>query len=509
MFSVGLVVRLCVYDCEKIRYKEGMTNDDEDDRNEQVSDNEEFERDILSLNSKKWKMVGKEPILSANNMGISVECNNNGTIVAMSSYEGPSSGVFVYRYNDTVSSWNQMGQFLPTDYDGARTWTSLSEDGAIVAMSHKFLEVYSLTRVFRFSAPDGSPASSSWIQLGQNITHHFPTALFGVNENDQFETKVALSGDGTTLAIGLLTSHAMPLSNSTSENEKIGSHVRIYRLDNVTGTWQPLGKNPILFGNTYRNFDVDDRFGDSLTLTSDGRRIGIGATYTVRIIQTSIGNNVNVTTHTGSAQVYELNSETNEWNQLGQTIMGLRQSDKFGQYSSISLDGTVFAVSGATNSNDVGGTDSGHVQIYRLTNRQPKGSQEGTQVREEWEWVQMSGDLYGDNPYDALGHSIALSGNGKRVAVGAKGVDYPNVGGYARVFEFVTYRNSGGDDRLSDGNWAQVGEDDFVKVQDETSGFGTSVALSEDGTVAVVSSPFGQGLTPGGGYIKVYQEFSK
>ena len=84
-------------------------------------------------------------------------------------------------------------------------------------------------------------------------------------------------------------------------------------------------------------------------------------------------------------------------------------------------------------------------------------------------WAQVGGDLNGEAADDRFGHVVALSSDGTRLAVGS----FQNDGtgsnaGHVRVFDLVG------------GTWTQVGGD----IDGEAAGdlFGTSVALSSDGT---------------------------
>lgn len=128
---------------------------------------------------------------------------------------------------------------------------------------------------------------------------------------------------------------------------------------------------------------------------------------------------------------------------------------------SLSADGTRLAI-GAFNNN----FGNGHVRVYEENG----GS-----------WTKLGADIDGETGNGEFGASVSLSGDGKRLAIGA-----PNIGSYspgnARVYEEIG------------GIWTQLGDE---------LAFGASVSLSADGTrLAIGARPFGG--KPG--FVRVYSE---
>ena len=140
----------------------------------------------------------------------------------------------------------------------------------------------------------------------------------------------------TTVAIGA------PLNDG---NGNSAGHVRIYEYS--SGSWTQLGA------------DIDgeaagDRSGWSVSLSSDGTTVAIGAYL-----------NVGTGTSAGHVRIYKcLNAAwTNAWTQLGADIDGEAADDNSGSSVSLSSDGTTVAI-GATK-NDGTDTDAGHVRVYK------------------------------------------------------------------------------------------------------------------------------------------------
>ena len=154
---------------------------------------------------------------------------------------------------------------------------------------------------------------SSWTQLGSDIE--------GEAAGDYSGT-VSLSSDGTIIAIGAR------LNDATGDNS---GHVRVYEWDNTS--WTQLGED--IDGEA-----VGDRFGRSVSLSSDGSIVAIGGYNN--------DDNGNVAGH---VRVYEWNNTS--WTQLGEDIDGAA-GDQSGYSVSLSSDGTTIAIGAVSNSNYIG-----------------------------------------------------------------------------------------------------------------------------------------------------------
>lgn len=113
--------------------------------------------------------------------------------------------------------------------------------------------------------------------------------------------------------------------------------------------------------------------------------------------------------------------------------------------------------------NDGGGEDAGHVRVF------------------EWDssgWAQVGGDIEGDQRRGNFGRSVAISANGETVIAGAPLAN--DSAGDARVF------------RWDGASWTQLGPNlvDEESLRDDISNFGSSVAISAEGDLAVVGVPF-------------------
>ena len=107
-------------------------------------------------------------------------------------------------------------------------------------------------------------------------------------------------------------------------------------------------------------------------------------------------------------------------------------------------------------------------------------------------WTQLGQDILGEATGDWSGWSLSLSGDGKRVAVGAPYNKDANgrSRGQARVYEYCA----------SFSGWTQLGQD-----MDGIGGdiLGWSVAISSDGERVAMGAP--TDLVDETGYVRVYE----
>jgi len=281
---------------------------------------------------------------------------------------------------------------------------------------------------------------AQWTQIGQNINGEAPEDLFG--------NSVSINNDGSIVAIGAY------LNDGNGIN---AGHVRVF--ESINGIWTQIGQ------------DIDgdvayDQFGVSLSLSSNGSIIAIGAT-----LHDENG------TNSGQVKVYQNLNEN--WIQIGQSINGEADDDRSGYLLSLSSDGTVVAI-GATR-NDGNGSNSGHVRIFKFTNET---------------WTQIGQDIDGEMPFDEFGYSLNLSSDGTVVAVGAFFNDgNGNNAGHVRIYQNINE------------TWMQIGEDIDGESADDFSGF--ALSLSSDGLIVAIGAPSNDGNGNSAGHVRIYQNINE
>lgn len=239
-----------------------------------------------------------------------------------------------------------------------------------------------------------------------------------------FEVKeVSVNGAGTIVAIG----------NGVEGN----SNGRVEVYEHAASGWIQLGQT--LTG------DVGDVFGYSLSLSRSGSVLAVGSPYA---------------DDPGEVNVFEYNGE--DWVQLGGSISGQSQFELFGWDVDLSNDGTTL-IAGAPANGDAE-VQTGEAMVFQWD-----GSN----------WEQRGGDLWqntdaGNTNPDNNGSSVAISGDGETVLVGAR-LAYSSF--WRQYFAGTMWKY-----QWDGSSWELTLEDDGYRFN---MGVGRSVALSEDGEVYV------------------------
>ena len=214
--------------------------------------------------------------------------------------------------------------------------------------------------------------------------------------------------------------------------------------------------------------DIDgEAVGDraaSVSLSSDGTILAVGG-------YKNDGNGDN----SGHTRIYQWNSETNSWVQLGNDIDGEEAGDESGYSVSLSSDGTIVAIGSpqGVNSRYGGG---GHVRIYQWDAGSSAWNKLGNTIPSPW-----------GNTDDA-GQSVSLSSDGNSIVVGSpgRGSAGPNWkrGGAAHVYDW----NSGSNTWVKRG-YQLPSSTELSGTGQERQEHGFSVSISSDGNIAAVGSP--------------------
>jgi hypothetical protein len=391
---------------------------------------------VYKESSGAWTQVGGDidgapfnAIQSSDFFGWSVALSSDGTRLAAGAYSNDGGGTdagHVRVFDWSGSAWTQVGGDIEGEAAGDRSgWSiDLSSDGTRLAVgaTSQFGDDTGYVRVYK-------EISGTWTQLGADID--------GEADGDYFGYSVALSSDGTRLAVGA--------TDGPSGSD--AGYVRVYK--ESSGAWTQLG------------VDIDgeaggDNFGRSVALSSDGTRLAVGARY----------NDANGT-DAGHARVFDWDENQSTWTQVGTDIDGDAAVDQFGASVALSSDGTHLAV-GAPDD-----TGTGYVKVYK----ESSGS-----------WTQVGVDIDGEANGDGSGTSVALSSNGSRLAVGA----FLNDGngsdaGHVRVFDNPQYNKQ----TIKDMIFEIGGSNVYVDTTTGNVGVGTNTPYAKlhvQGSSGIVSS---------------------
>jgi len=213
---------------------------------------------------------------------------------------------------------------------------------------------------------------------------------------------------------------------------------------------------------------VGDGSGSSVSLSDDGKIVAIGAPL----------NKGSASQYSsGHVRVYIYSDATGAWTQMGDDING---EDRSGHSVSLSSDGTVLAIGP--------GGYTVAVEIVRIYNYSDTNG--GT-------WVQMGGDIVGEEVCDESDYSVSLSNDGTVVAIGARYNSNAN-GSYSGHVRIYNYSDTTG------GSWIQMGGDIDGEAGADNSGH--SVSLSNDGKTVAIGAPGNEASTGqySSGHVMIY-----
>jgi hypothetical protein len=347
-----------------------------------------------------------------------------------------STGFVVSTFGTT---WAQLGlDILGTQAGEQSGWSvALSADGTTVAIGSYLYNVTGTnsegrTRIYKYNG-------ATWGQLGLDIS--------GTQVAEYSGHSVALSADGTTVAIG---SWSYDVTGTNSEGR-----TRIYKYNkNGTLSWDLLGSE--ILGT-----QVKEQSGRSVALSADGMTVAIGS-----YLYDKAGLTTNADTDEGRVRVYKLIGTT--WTLLGvpSDILGTQVDEQSGYSVSLSADGMTVAIgsryydkAGLTTNAD---TDEGRVRVYKL-------------IGTTWTLLGVPSDILGTQASEYNGWSVALSADGTVVAIGSRYYDVPaQNAGRTRIYKLIGT------------TWTLLGSEILGTQPDEQNGY--SVSLSADGTIVAIGS---------------------
>jgi hypothetical protein len=224
---------------------------------------------------------------------------------------------------------------------------------------------------------------------------------------DQFGSSVALSADGTTLAVGAPNedSAAAGTDGDRSDNSLSASGA-VYVFARGVGSWSQQAYIKAHDPGEYH------MFGSSVALSADGATLVVGAPGHPSVgAEAPNGETSNPLPQAGA--VYVFSREHGRWQQ--QTMISAptaNKGDRFGEDTALSADGTTLAVAVAredADSSDSAHAEAGAVHVFTSHNAQ---------------WMHQARLAAANgHAFDRFGSSIALSADGSTLAIAAAGED--------------------------------------------------------------------------------------
>ena len=316
---------------------------------------------------------------------------------------------------------------------------SLSADGNILAVGaprHDALDssgnpmsAAGHVRVFQRDATH----ELGWFQLGQDID--------GETYNYELGESVSLSANGNILAVG-----------APGFGTQTGGKVKVFQKPALAnGSWTQIGSD-------INAEATGDEFGVSVSLSSDGSIIAIGA-------DENDGNG----NRSGHVRIYQNNS--GNWTQVGGDIDGAGADNWSGRSVSLSSDGSIVAIGARGHLAYLG-----LVRVYQRNTSASLG------------WSQIGTDIVGVESGGQLGYSVSLSSDGSILAVGVPYEDNPDSwgsnSGATKIFKNIN------------GSWTQIGQ--TIYAVNPGAYRGNMVSLSSDGSVVVAGAY-------GSSYVQVHE----
>ncbi len=277
----------------------------------------------------------------------------------------------------------------------------------------------------------GAGAAYIFIRSGGMWAEQAKILSDDVEAQDNFGSSVALSADGNTVIVGARREDAGGTNAGAA-----------YVFTRSGGVWTQQAK--ILSDD----IQTQDNFGASVSLSSDGNTAIVGA-------------NRETTGGASAGAAYVFTRSAGIWTQQAKIQSDdIQGGDSFGFAVSLSSEGDT-AIVGSI-SEDTGGSSAGATYVFTRSGG----------IWTEQAKIQGSDTEAGDN----FGSSVALSSDGDTAIVGST---YEDTGGTSAGSAYVFTR--------SGGIWTEQAkiQSDDIETDDL---FGLSVALSADGTTAIMGA---------------------
>jgi len=315
--------------------------------------------DVYYLVNNQWEFKGNSIEISGTFASVSLSGDGDTIAIGQPAIGGGTGGGFeVYNFDGT--DWEQKGSSIigeTSEFLGSVIKLNKFGDKVIVggpnADCNDDIDC-GVVRVFQFDGSD-------WFSYGQTI--------FGDDHGFRFGEKVAINNEGNIIAFS--TNNYIDVPNSNS--------VGLVRIYNFNGTeWEQLGQDII-------SDTPGQPIGSSVSLSGSGNIVAFGgALYNENSI------------NDGIVEVYEYNS--NEWDIIGNRIVGENENDSFGSSVGLNNEGNILTIGASLLSNMQEG--AGYVQNYRIENNN---------------WNQIGNNIYGDVDYEHFGSNVAINAAGNRI----------------------------------------------------------------------------------------------
>jgi trimeric autotransporter adhesin len=326
----------------------------------------------------------------------------------------PGAGA-VYVFTRSGTTWTQQAYIKPSNTNAGDNFgqsVALSADGSTLAVGAP-REASAATGVDGNQADNSAPGAGAvyvFTRSGTTWTQQAYIKASNTNAGDNFGQSVALSADGSTLAVGAPgeASAATGVGGNQANNANPGA-CAVYVSTRSGRTW--IQQAYMKASNT----DAGDQFGQSVTLSADGSTLAVGA-FREASAATGIGGNQANNSASSAGAVYVFTRSATTWTQQAYIkASNTDASDQFGWSVSLSADGLILAVGApgeASAATGVGGNQAdnaalGAGAVYVFSRSATTWTQQA--------YVKASNT----DANDQFGQSVALATGDSTLAVGA------------------------------------------------------------------------------------------
>lgn len=261
-----------------------------------------------------------------------LELNYDGSILAISdsNHANLTGLVQVYEFQDT-KGWNSVGPPLEGYMEGDHFGHSLalSNDGLTLAVCGTEASYYPASGYCQVHKRIDATGASSWKQLGLEI--------IGQDDMDLFGSSVALSADGSILAVGAEGHESGGLLDA--------GRAYVFQYDLESNLWPQMGQ--MINGKKEHQ-----GLGHALDLSADGKTLIVGAWAGGFAVP-------------GYVEVYHFDEASESWGLVDTALANGNDYDNFGASVSISADGRMIVV-GAYNHGLTKTDNTGQVAVFEL-----------------------------------------------------------------------------------------------------------------------------------------------
>ncbi len=395
----------------------------------------------------------------------------------------PEAGA-VYVYTHDGKAWSQQAYVKPsnTGADDRFGWSvALSADGSTLAVGAPF-EDSAATDIDGDQEDDGAARSGAvyvFVRDGATWSQQAYLKAFNTDADDRFGTSLALSADGSLLAVGAPFEDGAATGIEGDHADNAASEAgAVYVFERSGAAWSQQAY--VKASNT----DKDDHFGISVAIAGDGALLAVGAEQEDSAA-TGIDGDQHDDTSANAGAVYVFERSSAAWSQQAYLkASNTGAEDRFGRVVAASADGSMLAVSApgeASTATDLDGDEGdnsarGAGAVYLFERDGDAWSQRA--------YVKATNTDQGD----VFGTSLALSADGALLAVGAPDEDSAATGIEGNQADNAA--GSSGAIYLFERSGATWDRTTYVKASNTGVGdaFGSGVAMSFDGTTLAVSA---------------------